>query len=773
VTPAAARWTPVLERTAAFLGLFGFLLRLWAGGATSGSGLNLFIHLLPWLALALWFGARALEGGALWRFTGAEFALLAFAIASLGAALGASYRAPALEHAFAFLSLGLLLLFAIQALGAATLLSLLVPTLLALGLYALLQYAVLLPEVLRSQDFSRFGELSVEMLRRARAREVWATFHGPNQFAAVLVLLLPPAAGVLLDRRKGGPAGWVPPAAALALGGTCLALTGSLGGGVALAAGAAAFAALALTRERGRGLAVAAGGAAAALALLLVLFTPLLEHLAARSHALHVRRVYWQAAGRVVRESPFRGVGLDNFQEHYFRLKSDVPQETTKVHNDYLQLLAETGIPGLLAFGALLAVVLRRGLARQAPAPLPPEPHPRWLVPAAAAASLLAAWLLARAFDPVLAAVLAAAWLGAFLAGRRAPPGGAPPVFARIGAAAGLVALLVHLTVDFDLYDFGVAAAFAAALALAALLGPPPAEARLPRGACAAAAGLLLLVAGPLLVGVVPRALAADQEVAAARLALRALESARGTEQSALRLLQDALRLSQAAQEHHPLSTEGYELHARARLHEWEHLRATARDEGRMAEAEGIALASLENAIALRPRHAPAHHRKAALHRRFRRHAIEESARPERRTFARAQAEEHLRKALGHERRAVELYPTHPESRYALARLLEESGEREEAGRHYAEALRLSDRAGRELEDLDRLKLAPWERVRALRRLDRPAEALEAARAWLSGRPSDDLRRLRARPALLGVPPEELDEVLRPVIEEAIDAILK
>ena len=70
-----ARWTAVFDRIALFLTLLAFLLRLGLPNSTSGVGLNLFLHLLFWIALTLWFAGRAMGSGGLYRFTGFEFAL--------------------------------------------------------------------------------------------------------------------------------------------------------------------------------------------------------------------------------------------------------------------------------------------------------------------------------------------------------------------------------------------------------------------------------------------------------------------------------------------------------------------------------------------------------------------------------------------------------------------------------------------------------------------------------------------------------------------------
>ena len=78
-----ARWTALFDRIALFLTLLAFLLRLGLPNSTAGFGLNLFIHLLFWVALTLWFAGRALGKGGVYRFTGFEFAFLAFAVVSL------------------------------------------------------------------------------------------------------------------------------------------------------------------------------------------------------------------------------------------------------------------------------------------------------------------------------------------------------------------------------------------------------------------------------------------------------------------------------------------------------------------------------------------------------------------------------------------------------------------------------------------------------------------------------------------------------------------
>src|SRR5262245_10782554 len=139
-----ARWTALFDRIALFLTLLAFLLRL--GLSTAGFGLNLFVHLLFWVALTLWFAGRAIGKGGVYRFTGFEFAYLAFAVLSLVSVLRASYKLTSIGHAFAFLSLALFFILAVQVLGKRQLLEFLLSTLFAMSAYALVQRFYLFPK---------------------------------------------------------------------------------------------------------------------------------------------------------------------------------------------------------------------------------------------------------------------------------------------------------------------------------------------------------------------------------------------------------------------------------------------------------------------------------------------------------------------------------------------------------------------------------------------------------------------------------------------------
>jgi len=87
-----------------------------------------------------------------------------------------------------------------------------------------------------------------------------------------------------------------------------------------------------------------------------------------RDDAFAVRSEIWRATLRMIAEHPLFGVGLGAFATVYPQYdSSNGLRYTAEAHNDYLQLLAETGIAGgLLGVGVLLFLtrVIRRSLRR-------------------------------------------------------------------------------------------------------------------------------------------------------------------------------------------------------------------------------------------------------------------------------------------------------------------------------------------------------------------------------------------------------------------------
>jgi putative inorganic carbon (HCO3(-)) transporter len=95
------------------------------------------------------------------------------------------------------------------------------------------------------------------------------------------------------------------------------------------------------------------------------------------------RRLVTRAAWEMFLDHPLSGVGAANYTVHYDRYADrvgsaareyDDPGETHYPHNLYLEIGAETGVPGLLVFGAAVLVAFgylrrarRRALARGDP----------------------------------------------------------------------------------------------------------------------------------------------------------------------------------------------------------------------------------------------------------------------------------------------------------------------------------------------------------------------------------------------------------------------
>lgn len=72
-----------------------------------------------------------------------------------------------------------------------------------------------------------------------------------------------------------------------------------------------------------------------------------------------VRANYWRSAVGMIRDHPWRGVGLGNFGTRYPAYKQPQGWAVKRVHNQYLQFAADGGIPLLIAFLAIWVFFFR------------------------------------------------------------------------------------------------------------------------------------------------------------------------------------------------------------------------------------------------------------------------------------------------------------------------------------------------------------------------------------------------------------------------------
>jgi len=70
----------------------------------------------------------------------------------------------------------------------------------------------------------------------------------------------------------------------------------------------------------------------------------------------------WHTSINMAKDSPFFGIGEDNFDYYFDRYKVEGYYDVTvHPHNDYLTILVSSGIPGLLAFLSVWFVILQAG----------------------------------------------------------------------------------------------------------------------------------------------------------------------------------------------------------------------------------------------------------------------------------------------------------------------------------------------------------------------------------------------------------------------------
>ncbi|HWK25985.1 MAG TPA: O-antigen ligase family protein [Solirubrobacter sp.] len=206
--------------------------------------------------------------------------------------------------------------------------------------------------VLSSTAAALYG---VVLLLKGDVDRVSGPIGEANDFAYLLASVLPFAV-YLSARDRRTRAWWI-----VCCGVLILALLGTLSRGALVGLAAVVLWAVATRRTRLGGVVAGTFVVAGVLGLAFTLWHPLIdERLAAKSKVatanVESRKAYWDAALAMTADHPLLGVGPGRYgvEAREYVHNDPLNLENPVVHNAYLEVLAEGGIPTLLAFLAFI-----------------------------------------------------------------------------------------------------------------------------------------------------------------------------------------------------------------------------------------------------------------------------------------------------------------------------------------------------------------------------------------------------------------------------------
>ncbi|MBA3065739.1 tetratricopeptide repeat protein, partial [bacterium] len=184
---------------------------------------------------------------------------------------------------------------------------------------------------------------------------IYSTLGNPNFLASFLLISFPLFAS-WADKKNRGSLALLPY--------TCILLTQTAGSILSLLVILGLF--FARDRKKAK---LSFPGVLFPVHLLIIICALFLFGLSSKKMSVQERLFKWRSGIEIVKENPLLGVGWGgvktNFALYQQRVKRDFALKSTsesKIHNDYIQIAAESGIIGFLAYGALLfsAILLLR-----------------------------------------------------------------------------------------------------------------------------------------------------------------------------------------------------------------------------------------------------------------------------------------------------------------------------------------------------------------------------------------------------------------------------
>lgn len=237
-----------------------------------------------------------------------------------------------------------------------------------ISIYAIYQYLIGFRRVLEYIKQIGSNIYVEEFLSRKR---VYATFISPNIFASYIVMMLFWGMGFLFSGYQKRIIYWI----CISIMGISLLLTKSLGGILAFVITLLLFLLFIifnLLPNRGfKKLTLRKVSLGITLILFIFIFIsglfiwerlPQFFNLKDPHNSIVQRFYYWKASLNMIKDFPVMGVGWRKFGLLYECYKPSLANISHYSHNVFLQVMAETGLLGLLSFLGIIVVFLKRGL---------------------------------------------------------------------------------------------------------------------------------------------------------------------------------------------------------------------------------------------------------------------------------------------------------------------------------------------------------------------------------------------------------------------------